>query len=410
MRHLLLTGRRGPEAPGARQLAEELRALGANVTLAACDTGDRRALSALVDAIPAAHPLTAVVHAAGVLDDATVTRLTDAQLDRVLRPKAHAAWHLHELTRDLDLAAFVLFSSAAGVLGGPGQANYAAANAFLDALAAHRRAMGLPALSLAWGPWEGGGMAERLGDEGLRRLARQGAAPLGTEEALALFDAALARDEALLVPVRLDLAALRERARTEGVPPLLHGLVRAPARRDTGADALRERLRALPESDYRPVLLDLVRGQVAAVLGHGSPESVEPRRAFRDMGFESLTAVQLRNRLAAATGLRLPATLVFDHPTAEAAATFLAAALTDEAAGRHGSDEETALRRALSEVDRLPAALTGLADAERRRVAARLREVAAGLGAAPGDGGARERIASAADDEIFDLLDTFRTA
>ncbi|WP_408055543.1 SDR family NAD(P)-dependent oxidoreductase [Streptomyces radicis] len=409
-RHLLLTGRRGPDAPGARQLADELGALGANVTLAACDTGDRRALSTLLDAIPAAHPLTAVIHAAGVLDDATVTRLTDAQLDRVLRPKAHAAWHLHELTRDLDLAVFVLFSSAAGVLGGPGQANYAAANAFLDALAAHRRAMGLPALSLAWGPWEGGGMAERLGDEGLRRLARQGAAPLGTVEALALFDAALARDEALLVPVRFDLAALRKRARTEGVPPLLHDLVPAPARRDTGADALRERLRGLPESDCRPVLLDLVRGQVAAVLGHDSPESVEPRRAFRDMGFESLTAVQLRNRLAAATGLRLPATLVFDHPTAEAAATFLAAALAEEAPGRNGSGEGTALRGALSEVDRLAAAFAGLADAERRRVATRLQEVAAGLGAAPEDGEVRERIASAADDEIFDLLDTFRTA
>ncbi|MEV0041684.1 SDR family NAD(P)-dependent oxidoreductase, partial [Streptomyces sp. NPDC050804] len=318
VRHLLLTSRRGLEAPGAVELAAELTAQGAHVSVVACDAADRDALAGLLDSVPAEHPLTAVVHTAGVLDDGVIGSLTPERLDRVLRPKVDAAWHLHELTRELDLAAFVVFSSVAGTFGGAGQANYAAGNVFLDALAAHRRAEDLPGLSLAWGPWDqGAGMTSGLDERDVRRAADAGMPPLSVEQGLALFDAAIPTGEAVVVPARLDLPVLRALGT---VPALLRGLVRTPSRRAaataSGADGgLVRRLGALESADRKEVVLDVVRAQAALVLGHASGADIDSGRAFRDLGFDSLTAVELRNRLNTATGLRLPATMVFDYPT-----------------------------------------------------------------------------------------------
>ncbi|MEH1127717.1 SDR family NAD(P)-dependent oxidoreductase [Micromonospora sp. CPCC 206061] len=327
VRHLLLVSRRGPDAPGAESLAEFGRVV-------ACDTADRNAVAGLLASIPDAHPLTAVVHTAGIADDATIESLTPDRVDAVLRAKVDAAWHLHELTADLDLAAFVLFSSAAGVLGAPGQGNYAAANAFLDALAAHRHARGLPATSLAWGLWaQASGITGALTDADRARMARGGLRALSTAEGLRLFDTVLDTAQPLgtpvAVPAKLDLSTLRALARTAPLPPILRGLVRAPSRRTASAGAadggatLARRLAELSESDGRRLLLDLVRTHVAAVLGHASIEAVDADRAFQESGFDSLTAVELRNRLDAATGLRLSATLVFDYPTPATLAGYL---------------------------------------------------------------------------------------
>ncbi|GDY42852.1 hypothetical protein SANT12839_037340 [Streptomyces antimycoticus] len=333
VRHLLLTSRRGADADGATELAAELRERGAEVTLAACDAADRDALAATLAALPAEHPLTAVVHTAGVLDDGTAAALTPEQLERVLRPKVDAAWNLHELTRDLDLSAFVLFSAIAGTLGGAGQANYAAANVFLDALAAHRHAAGLPATSLVWGLWaQSGGITGDLTETDLLRLARSGMRALTDDEGMALFDAARRTGRTLLIPARLDLAALRSAAGSGPVPALLRGLIRTTGRRTAAGalaagSSLAQRLRALSPNERRRTLLDLVRGHVATALGHASADAIEARRAFKELGFDSLTAVELRNRLSAATGLKLPSTIVFDHPNPTVLADHLRAEL-----------------------------------------------------------------------------------
>ncbi|MET9498957.1 type I polyketide synthase [Streptomyces sp. NPDC006552] len=318
IRHLVLASRRG-EAAGLR---EELTALGASVTVAACDVSDRAQLAALLREIPPTHPLTAVVHTAGVLDDGVLTELTPGRIDTVLRPKVDAALHLHELTRDLDLAAFVLFSSAAGVLGNPGQANYAAANAFLDALARHRHRLGLPAVSLAWGYWSTvSAMTGHLGAADLRRNQRMGMTGLTAAEGMALLDAALRTEEetdGTLVAAKFDVRALRAAAADTPVPALLRALAPAPrpaarAAR-TGSAALTERLAALSDTERTAALVDLVRRQAAEVLGHGSADAVRADRAFKDAGFDSLTAVELRNRLVSATGLALSPAVIFDYP------------------------------------------------------------------------------------------------
>ncbi|MEV0430985.1 SDR family NAD(P)-dependent oxidoreductase, partial [Micromonospora sp. NPDC050495] len=352
---LVLASRGGATAPGAGELVERLRDLGATVTVVGCDTADPVAVADLVAGIPAAQPLTAVVHAAGGLDDATIGSLTPARWHAVLRPKVDAAWHLHRATAHLDLAAFVLFSSAAGALGNPGQGNYAAGNAFLDALAHHRAARGLPAVSLAWGPWaQRSGLTGGLDERSTDRMAR-GLRPLATEEALRLFDEGLAGAQPHLVPVAVDLAGLRRQAAGAALPAVLADLVRAPARRAAaaldGGPSLRDRLAALDDAGRRDHLLEVVRGQAAAVLGHDSPAGVAPGRPFKELGFDSLTAVELRNRLNTATGLRLPATLVFDHPTPEALVRFLAAELgggaplpvTPAGAAAVGPDEPVAI-------------------------------------------------------------------
>ncbi|HWO60283.1 MAG TPA: SDR family NAD(P)-dependent oxidoreductase, partial [Umezawaea sp.] len=314
VRHLLLLSR---TASAATDLKDDLVALGAAVVLADCDVADRDALARVLAAVE--RPLTAVVHTAAVLDDGLVADLTPERLDVALRAKADGARHLHDLTAHLDLAAFVLFSSGASVFGSPGQANYAAANAFLDGLAQHRRARGLPARSIAWGLWRDSGAAS-----GADRMHRSGVGALSTADGLALFDAGDTFDEALVVAVALDTSGRAE----ADVTPLLRGLVAAKRRRSAGAaaadlPAFARKLAALTTPEADRLLTDLVRANVAVVLGHPSVDTVPADTAFRDLGVDSLTAVELRNRLAAATGLRLPATLVFDHPSAIRLATHL---------------------------------------------------------------------------------------
>ncbi|MGX1663320.1 SDR family NAD(P)-dependent oxidoreductase [Streptomyces sp. NPDC055366] len=338
VRHLVLASRSGPAAPGAEDLGTELTGLGAHVTLAACDVTDPNALAELLADVPSDHPLTGVVHSAGVLDDGTISSLTPDQVDRVFRPKVDAAWHLHEQTRDLDLSAFVLFSSAAGILGGPGQGNYAAANAFVDALTQHRRAAGLPATSLAWGLWEtASAMTGAMAGSDVERLSRSGLAGLTEEQGLALFDLGCAADDAVVVPMRLDLAALR--GGPDEVPPLLRGLVRPRAAKAaaTSEEPLAQRLAGLTEEEQGQELLLFVRDQTAAVLGY-VPEELDVSGALTQLGLDSLTALQLRNRLAVASGLRLPTTVVFDQPTGPALAGYLRRELASGAAADAGGE------------------------------------------------------------------------
>jgi acyl carrier protein len=345
--HLLLASRSGPAAPGVPALAAGLAAAGAQTRVTACDVADRPALSAVLAGIPAAVPLTGVIHAAGVPggtgvpDDTGAGPATPAPIDAVMRPKADAAWHLHQLTAGTALEMFVLFSGAAGALGAARQWDCAAGDAFLDALASYRRAAGQPAVSLAWGPWAGSGAMAAHGH--VKAGGRDMTSALTAAEGLALLDAALRQDETLLVPARLDVAGLRARSsRGEAIPALLHGLAGAPASQvDSAAvDALRSQLAAMPEADRSRMLLNLVRAHVAAVLGHGSPEAIEPDRAFSELGFDSVTAVELRNRLNAATGLRLPATLIFDYPVPSVLAGFLRAEILPESGGTDSGERE----------------------------------------------------------------------
>ncbi|AUS81186.1 hypothetical protein C1701_25820 [Actinoalloteichus sp. AHMU CJ021] len=319
VRNLLLLGRRGPDTPGAAELVAELAESRSRARFVACDVADRDSLAAALATVPEEHPLTGVVHTAGVLDDGLVESLDADQVTNVLRPKVDGAWNLHELTRDLDLALFVVFSSAAGTLGSAGQANYAAANAFLDGLAAQRRSLGLVGQSLAWGPWAGEGMADTLAPADRQRMARDGVRALSRADALGLFDAALGTDRAVVLPVDLDLPAVRAQSETAPVLRDLVGTSR-PRRAGTGPDLV-----GLPEEERPRVVLELVRAQVAVVLGHGSGDDVAPDQTFSDAGFDSLTAVELRNRLNSVTGLRLSATVVFDYPTPAELAEFVLA-------------------------------------------------------------------------------------
>ncbi|MFD4433052.1 type I polyketide synthase, partial [Nocardia sp. NPDC058497] len=329
VRQLLLMSRHGERADGAAELATELSRLGAAVRVAACDVTDRGALRDLLSGIPAEHPLTGVVHTAGVLDDATFRTLTSDQVDRVFAPKADGAWNLHELTRDMNLSAFVMFSSIAGMIGSAGQANYAAANSFLDALARHRRAERLPAHALAWGPWQPDiGMTGALDRTAMKRLERLGLAPLDRTDGLRLFDESLTTAEPVTALLRLDTDTLRLEAQTGPVPAVLRGFVRTRGRSATTSSAepsLGERLHGVAEAKRRGVVLDLVRQHVAAVLGYGSADDIGPERGFNELGFDSLGGVEFRNRLSTVTGLSLPSTLVFDYPTAGDVADYLLA-------------------------------------------------------------------------------------
>ncbi len=401
VRRLLLTSRSGLAGEGAARLHEELTALGAEVEVAACDVADRDALAALLAAVPSEHPVTAVVHTAGVVQDGIVASITDEQLDCVLRPKVDAVLNLQELTAGLDLSAFVVFSSIAGVFGGMGQANYAAANAFLDALAHRRRAQGLPAASLAWGLWANDvGMSGHLNENDFKRLARGGIIAFPPAEGLELFDTALAEDHPVLLPLRLDTKAVQARGE---VPAVLRGLVRPAVRRSvadtTTATAesagLAQRLSGMTDAQRDRALLDLVRDHTATVLGFADAGAVDVDRGLLEVGFDSLTAVELRNRLGAASGLRLPATLLFDYPSCRAIAGYLAAELVPEpAAGQLPG---------LAELERL----TTLLDDERYReeLTGRLHDLLAKARAAAGDDVVEERLDAADDDEIFSFID-----
>ncbi|MET7906384.1 SDR family NAD(P)-dependent oxidoreductase, partial [Streptomyces sp. NPDC005355] len=326
VRHLLLVSRRGGATEDIDAFVAELTALGAGVRIAACDAADPQALAALLATVPAEHRLTAVIHAAGVLDDGVVSAMTPDQLDAVLAPKLDAAWHLHRLTEPMDPAAFVMFSSATSLMGNGGQANYAAANMFLNALAEHRRAEGRTAHTLAWGLLAAaGGMAGHLDDTDLARMARSGNAPVSNEQALALFDTALTTAYPTVVPARFDLGALRARAACGPLPPVLRRLVHTPARPavDSGTVPWAGRLAGLPTEEQDRLIGELVRDQVATVLAHPTPGAIEPGRAFQELGFDSLTALDLRNRLNAATGTRIPATVIFDYPTPDALVRYL---------------------------------------------------------------------------------------
>ncbi|GAB3691617.1 hypothetical protein GCM10027597_47970 [Saccharopolyspora tripterygii] len=393
VRRVLLVSRRGWDATGAEKLVADLAELGATADVAACDVADRAALADLLER----HRVSAVVHTAGVLDDGPVESLTAQRLDAVLRPKVDAAWNLHELTE--DLSAFVVFSSIAGTFGNPGQGNYAAGNAFLDALIEKRRVLGLPGTSLVWGTWEQTGMAADVATE---RMAKSGMPPLSVDEGLNLFDAALAVDEPVVLPVRLDLAAIRARGE---VPPLLRNLVRRRTRRtatEPTAEALTARLAGRTASERAEIVLDLVQRQAAEVLGHDDQGAVEPGRQFQEMGFDSLTAVEFRNRLSAAVAARLPATLVFDYPTPNELARFLLGELVP--------DEGAGVTSMLADLERLANALTGadIDDEVHKQVAGRLEVLRSrweSLRVENPSDEAQVDLDTASDDEMFALLD-----
>jgi acyl transferase domain-containing protein/acyl carrier protein len=357
VKHLLLAGRRGREAEGVAELEARLAGLGAKVEVRACDVADRAQLEELLASIPAAHPLTAVIHAAGTVDDGVIGSLSAEQVDRVLAPKVDAALNLHELTAGHDLAEFILFSSVSGIVGSPGQGNYAAANSFLDALASRRRAAGLPAKSLAWGLWEQEeGMAAALTEADIARLARGGVAAIPAPRGLALFDQALRADEAVLAPFRFEPRGLRALAQAGALPGPLRGLVRVPERRAVATASLAQRLAGLSGEERERVVFELVRERVAVTAGYASPDKVEMGRAFKDVGFDSLAAVELRNQLGTETGMRLPPTLAFDYPTPAAIAEFLLGEADSSASNGSGGDaQEREVRQVLASIslDRL---------------------------------------------------------
>jgi NADPH:quinone reductase-like Zn-dependent oxidoreductase/acyl carrier protein len=355
-RHLVLASRRGQDAEGIDELAAELAQAGAQVHVVACDVSDRAAVATLLADLPTQYPLTAVIHAAGVLDDAVIASLNAERIDTVLRAKVDAAWNLHELTQDLDLSAFVVFSSMAGIVGAPGQGNYAAANSFLDGLATHRRARGLQGLSVAWGLWEqASAMTEHLGERDKARMSRVGLAPLSSNQALELFDTAMLGERPVVVATRLDQAALA--ANSAALPPLLSQLATRRTRRvvdDTASTMasltdLRARLEGLTPEQRHSELVDLVCSNAAAVLGHLNIADVNADTGFQDLGFDSLSAVELRNRLKTATGLTMSPTVIFDYPTPSALAehfdTELAAAAAATTTTTTGSDQPTSMAR-----------------------------------------------------------------
>ncbi|MGW9214513.1 SDR family NAD(P)-dependent oxidoreductase, partial [Embleya sp. NPDC055664] len=413
VRALVLLSRSGPAAPGAKELVSELSGLGARVVVEECDAADREALARVLARIPESAPLTGVVHAAGVLADAPVESMTPEHVERVLRAKVDGAINLHESTAGHDLAAFVLFSSIAGVLGGPGQANYAAANTFLDALAARRQAAGLPATSVAWGLWgAASGMTGHLGRPDLARMHRSGIVAMTAEQGLALLDAALRTVQAHPAAVRFDLVALRTAAEQGVLAAPLRGLVRAPLRRAVAAEthaepALAGQLAGRSRAERERILVDLVRRHSALVLGHASMDAISSERGFLESGFDSLTVVELRNRLGVATGLRLPTTVTFDCPTPQALARFLDEGL-DPA-------QESVPAPLLGELDRLEAAFADSppsARDEREAVLRRLRALVWRFeetpnGTAPEAAGDErpDGFDDVTDDEMFTLLD-----
>ncbi|MCZ0728867.1 SDR family NAD(P)-dependent oxidoreductase, partial [Mycolicibacterium iranicum] len=348
VRHLVLASRRGDRAEGATELAAELTKAGADVAVVACDVADRDEVHELFARLARDFPpVRGVIHAAGVLDDGAIMSLTPERVDTVLRAKVDAAWNLHEATRELDVSMFALCSSIAATVGSPGQGNYAAANAFLDGLAAHRQAAGLAGISLAWGLWEQpGGMAAHLSSRDRARMSRSGLAPMNPLQALELLDAALVVDHPVMVATRLDRGAIDALAQSGGLPALFSGLARRPRRRQIeragdaaqSKSALAQRLSGLAPSEQHDLLEGLVCLQAAEVLGLPSPDDLDPVADFQTLGFDSLTAVELRNRLKSATGLTLPSTLIFDYPTPAAVADYVGQQIPESQRPESGGD------------------------------------------------------------------------
>ena len=402
VRSLILTSRRGRDAPGAAELEADLSALGASVRLVACDVADREQLRVLLEAVPAEYPLGAVVHTAGLLDDGVIHALTSERIDRVLAPKVDGALHLHELTEQMDLSAFILFSSVAATFGSPGQANYAAANAFLDALAGYRRMRGLSAVSIGWGPWDDtGGMAAGLTASDRSRMARAGLGVLSHEQGLELFDAACASGGTVQLPLILDMGELRAQARTGlAVPSVLKGLVRAPMHhKAAGRSSSRLLLSEVSESERSRIALALTLAQVAAVLGYASAEAIDPKQAFKELGFDSLAAVELRNRLSVEIGLQLPATLAFDYPTSTAVAQLLLDELD-----RHQQGSAASLEEEMAELEQRLSKIAAHEE-QRSEVAARLGAFLSKLSEGPDSPPEDEDVRSATAEQVFDLID-----
>ncbi|OBJ88765.1 polyketide synthase [Mycobacterium gordonae] len=393
--NIVLVSRSGAQAPDTSELVEELRAAGAQVSVVSADVADRDAVAGLLAQIPQQFPLRAVIHAAGILDDGLIATLTPERLDAVLRAKVDGAWHLHELTRDLDLSAFVMFSSMAGILGTAGQGNYAAANSFLDGLAEHRQGLGLPATAVAWGLWEqASAMTRHLGDRDKARMSRVGLATLSTDQAMALFDAALLADPAVVVATRLDTAALSDDA-----PALLGDLVRRPVRRtvaaaDVSTTGLAARLSGLTSEQRHRELVDVVCSNAATVLGRSGTADISAQRAFQELGFDSLTAVELRNRLKTATGLTLSPTLIFDYPSPSALAEHLDIRLSGPAKQADPSARFEDIARELEQLVRQ----SDWSEEDRAKLAHRLHDVLADLAL-------DDDLAAASESELFAILD-----
>jgi NAD(P)-dependent dehydrogenase (short-subunit alcohol dehydrogenase family)/acyl carrier protein len=404
---LVLSSRSGPSARGAAVLAAELAEAGSAVDVVVCDVSDRAAVAGLLES--RGSGLSAVMHTAGVLDDGVVDRLSPDRLETVLTAKAVSAAYLDELTEGLDLDAFVLFSSSAATLGAAGQGNYAAANAYLDALAENRRSRGLAGLSVAWGAWAGGGLAGSS-DTVRARVKRGAMPPMDPSLAVRALGEALEGTDPALTVMDVDwaqLASSPEAAHIRELPlvrdlPEIRNLVAAGSASRAVVDEgeLVGRLRGLGRTEEQTrVLTEVVRTEAAAVLGHASAEAVQDRQNFKDLGFDSLTAVELRNRLSTATGLRLPSTLVFDYPTPVALAAWLRGELLQD---------YVAEVPVLAELDRLEAALLGGPKDESvwEQAVDRLRKLLDTVDSAIPNRQRREaELESATDDELFSLVD-----
>nr|WP_204038389.1 type I polyketide synthase [Micromonospora qiuiae] len=402
-RHLVLASRTGPNTAATGRLHDRLSVLGATVTTASCDTADPEQLAALVAAIPAARPITAVIHCAGTIEDATVGTMTVDQLHGVLAPKVDTAWHLHRLTQHHPVLTFALFSSAAGTIGNPGQANYAAANTFLDALAHHRRRAGQPATSLAWGMWEqDSALTATLSAQDRARLTRYGLVPMPTQQALQLLDRAITSEQPDVLTAHLNLATLRQLATDGQLPAVMRRLLPSTPGTATATTAapLGQRLADLSPPEQQELILNTLRTHTAAVLGHGNASQLDLTQPFKELGFDSLTAVELRNRLSAATGQRLPATVVFDHPTPTALATYLR---------RRLAPEQTATATALEHLVRLESVLSGIqpGSEDEGQVGNRLRALLAKWTGAreSAEQAVTEKLEAASTAEIFDFID-----